>query len=100
MMEAVSLEQVNVPTLVITGDPLLDRVVPVALTREYVRIWPHAREATIARTGHIGSITRPDEFARIVVDFMKETFGVLGSDVLGSCSTFDSRSNDARGIVA
>ena len=84
-----SLERVNVPTLVITGEPLLDQVVPVARSLEYLRIWPHARQATIARTGHIGLITRPDEFARIVVDFMKETFGVLGSSVLGSCSRFD-----------
>ncbi|MGH9201440.1 MAG: alpha/beta fold hydrolase, partial [Vicinamibacterales bacterium] len=40
------LERVHVPTLVITGDPWLDRVVPVALTREYMRIWPHARAVT------------------------------------------------------
>ena len=60
---------VNVPTLVVTGEPALDRVVPVALTHEYLRMWPHARVATIANTGHLGLITRPDEFARIVVPF-------------------------------
>ena len=60
---------INVPTLVVTGDPSLDRIVPVARTHEYVRMWPHARVATIANTGHLGLITRPEEFARIVVPF-------------------------------
>ena len=60
---------VNVPTLVVTGDPSLDRVVPVARTHEYVRMWPHASVATIANTGHLGLMTRPEEFARIVVPF-------------------------------
>lgn len=60
---------VNVPTLVVTGDNSLERVVPVARSHEYVRMWPHARVATIANTGHLGLITRPDEFARIVVPF-------------------------------
>ncbi len=63
------LAGVNVPTLVVTGDASLDRVVPVARTHEYVRMWPHARVATIANTGHLGLITRPEEFARIVVPF-------------------------------
>ena len=61
--------RVHVPTLVVTGDPSLDRVVPVTLSHEYVRIWPHAQVATIANTGHLGLITRPDDFARIVVPF-------------------------------
>jgi pimeloyl-ACP methyl ester carboxylesterase len=43
--------------------------VPTGLSHEYVRLWPHARVATIANTGHLGLITRPDEFARIVVPF-------------------------------
>jgi pimeloyl-ACP methyl ester carboxylesterase len=63
------LRRVQVPTLVITGDPALDRVVPVKASYEYVRLWPHARVAMIERTGHLGLITRPDEFARLVVSF-------------------------------
>lgn len=58
-----------VPTLVVTGESSLDRVVPVQATREYLQMWPHARVATIARTGHLGSITRPEEFASLVVPF-------------------------------
>ena len=59
----------HVPTLVITGEPRLDNVVPVHLTEEYLRLWPHAEHVTIARTGHIGLITRPEAFAEAVVAF-------------------------------
>jgi pimeloyl-ACP methyl ester carboxylesterase len=61
---------VDVPTLIVTGEPELDRVVPVALTQEYARWWPHAQQTTLANTGHIGLITRPAEFARVVTEFI------------------------------
>jgi pimeloyl-ACP methyl ester carboxylesterase len=67
------LARVKVPTLVITGDAALDRVVPVRLTRQYLDVWPHARAATLERTGHIGLITRPGEFTRLVAPFVAET---------------------------
>jgi pimeloyl-ACP methyl ester carboxylesterase len=63
------LADVRCPVLVVTGEAGLDRVVPVSLTREYHRIWPHASEAVLQRTGHLGLITRPNEFARLVVSF-------------------------------
>ena len=63
------IRQIDRPTLIITGDPGLDRVVPVRLTLEYRRLIPHARVATLARTGHIGLITRADAFAGLVVPF-------------------------------
>jgi hypothetical protein len=63
------LESVQCPTLVITGEASLDRVVPVTMTREYLRIWPHATDAVLERTGHLGPMTRPDEFARLVASF-------------------------------
>jgi len=61
------------PTLIITGEPSLDRVVPVAATHEYLQLWPHANIATIARRGHLGSITRPGEFARLVMGFAEQS---------------------------
>jgi pimeloyl-ACP methyl ester carboxylesterase len=64
------LDRVNVPTLVMTGEPGLDRVVPVALTKDYLRIWPHAEYVMLERTGHLGLITRPPQFADAVVGFM------------------------------
>jgi len=73
LLEALDLQQelarVTKPTLIVTGEPALDRVVPVGTTREYLYLWPQASVATIPRTGHLGLITRPDEFARLVVPF-------------------------------
>jgi pimeloyl-ACP methyl ester carboxylesterase len=63
------LAALKVPTLVVTGEPALDRVVPVHRTHAYLALWPHAAAATIERTGHLGIITRPAEFARIVTPF-------------------------------
>jgi pimeloyl-ACP methyl ester carboxylesterase len=67
------LAKIHCPTLVVTGEPALDRVVPPALTRQYQRIWPHATGVVLERTGHLGLITRPDEFARLVVSFAERT---------------------------
>jgi pimeloyl-ACP methyl ester carboxylesterase len=66
------LSGIRVPTLVLTGDPMLDRVVPVRATREYARLIPHARVITLERTGHLGLITRPQVFAGIVAPFVAE----------------------------
>jgi pimeloyl-ACP methyl ester carboxylesterase len=73
LLERLDLEseirQIDCPTLVATGDEDLDLVVPVRMTREYLRMLPHARSATIARTGHLGIITRPDAFVDLILDF-------------------------------
>jgi pimeloyl-ACP methyl ester carboxylesterase len=69
------LTQLRVPTLVVTGQPELDRVVPVALTRDYLRLWPNARLASIARSGHLGLITRPEEFAELIERFSERLSG-------------------------
>jgi pimeloyl-ACP methyl ester carboxylesterase len=63
------LARVKVPTLLVTGEESLERVVPPRLTREYLVIWPHARVETLPRTGHLGIITRPREFASLVAGF-------------------------------
>ena len=63
------LASVMVPTLVVTGEARLDRIVPVQATLEYARLWPRARVDVIANTGHLGLITRPDRFAALVVPF-------------------------------
>jgi pimeloyl-ACP methyl ester carboxylesterase len=67
------LAPLRLPTLVLTGESALDRVVPVRATQEYVRLWPHAQLVTLERTGHLGLITRADEFARIVVSFAERS---------------------------
>ena len=63
------LSSVHLPVLVVTGEAGLDRVVPAELTAEYMRIWPHATAVTLERTGHLGLVTRPAEFAGIVTRF-------------------------------
>lgn len=63
-------ERITAPTLVVTGEPGLDYVVPVAGTSEYLRLIPGASSVVIERTGHLGSVTRPHAFASIVRDFV------------------------------
>jgi pimeloyl-ACP methyl ester carboxylesterase len=60
---------ITAPTLIITGEPHLDHVVPVDGSSEYLRLIPNARAAVLERTGHLGSITRPEAFAAIVRAF-------------------------------
>lgn len=75
LLESVSpldLSGVRVPTLVVTGDASLDRVVPVRATREYLALVPHARLETVERTGHLGLITRPDVFTELIAPFVED----------------------------
>ena len=60
----------QVPTLLVTGEPRLDRVIPVESTREYIGLIPGVRYQMMERTGHLGLVTQPDRFARIVSDFV------------------------------
>jgi pimeloyl-ACP methyl ester carboxylesterase len=62
--------RVTAPTLVITGERALDRVVPVDSTATYTRLIPGARCVVLERTGHLGTITRPSEFAAMVHAFV------------------------------
>lgn len=64
------LSTLPAPTLVVTGEPGLDLVVPVRLTEEYLRLCPQTERVTLRRTGHLGLITRPRDFAAAVVPFV------------------------------
>jgi pimeloyl-ACP methyl ester carboxylesterase len=61
---------VEAPTLVITGEEALDRVVPVTSSLEYLDLIAEAQHVTLERTGHIGLLSRPQTFATIVTDFI------------------------------
>lgn len=61
---------VRARTLVVTGERGLDRVVPFDSTCEYLDLIPGARHAVLAGTGHIGLVSKPHEFARLVGDFI------------------------------
>lgn len=86
--------RITAPTLVITGDPHLDHVVPVDSSLDYLRLIPNARHATMERTGHLGLVLRPEEFAALVADFVRDS-GAQAADVPG-----DRRStHSARDVV-
>jgi pimeloyl-ACP methyl ester carboxylesterase len=63
--------RVTAPTLVVTGEPELDYVVPVTGTSAYLQLIPNATHAVLMRTGHLGTVTRPHEFARLVREFVE-----------------------------
>ena len=62
--------RISAPTLVVTGEPALDFVVPVQGSSDYARLIAGARRAVLERTGHHGTITRPDAFAALVHGFV------------------------------
>jgi len=64
---------VRVPTLVLTGESLLDHVVPAEGTSEYVGLIRGAAAGCIERSGHLGCITRPGAFAAAVMEFIRES---------------------------
>lgn len=59
--------RITAPTLIVTGEERLDRVVPLAVTARCAARLNDVTYATLPRTGHIGSVTRPADFARLVV---------------------------------
>jgi pimeloyl-ACP methyl ester carboxylesterase len=84
-------ERITAPTLVVTGERHLDHVVPVEGASEYVRLIPNARAAVLERTGHLGSITRPEAFAAMIRDFVRASAGP---------SRAESESSDERSAQA
>lgn len=72
----VDCKRVEVPTLVVTGEPGLDRVVPVSSTLAYLGAIDGARYDRIPGTGHIGLVTRPDAFRDIIGSFVETATAV------------------------
>jgi pimeloyl-ACP methyl ester carboxylesterase len=67
---AADCERITAPTLVVTGDPSLDLVVPVESTRQYLTHIHNSRYEVLAQTGHSGSLTQPERLASLVDDFI------------------------------
>ena len=61
---------ITAPTLVITGEPRLDRVVPVEHTLTYLDLISCAQHVVLANTGHVGLVSRPAAFADLVGAFV------------------------------
>lgn len=62
---------ITAPTLIITGERELDRVVKYDETMEYVSLIEGARFQLLEHTGHLGTISAPDRFAAIVSRFSR-----------------------------
>ncbi len=61
---------VTAPALIVTGEPDLDKVVPVDVTRRYLDELTGARHVVLKHTGHNGLVTRPDDFANVLGRFV------------------------------
>ena len=64
------LRDLNAPALIVTGEPDLDHVVPVDVTRRYLDELRSAKHVVLKRTGHNGLVTRPEEFAGVLGRFV------------------------------
>jgi 3-oxoadipate enol-lactonase len=62
---------VSQPTLLITGEAGLDRIVPAEASCRMLSWLPNARHVILDRTGHWGLVTRRDAFAREVTQFVE-----------------------------
>jgi pimeloyl-ACP methyl ester carboxylesterase len=71
---AADCARITVPTLVITGEERLDRVVPVETTKRYASMIRGARYELMTGTGHLGVLTQPDRFATLVSDFVHANY--------------------------
>lgn len=65
--------RVQARTLVVTGGAGLDRTVPAELSLRYLHQLPQAGHAVLERTGHLGSVTRPQALADLVAGFVERT---------------------------
>lgn len=74
---AAESRRVACPTLVLTGEPALDHVVAAEGASAYGALIPGARTAILHGTGHLGLVTKPDEFARTIRAFADDLPGVI-----------------------
>jgi 3-oxoadipate enol-lactonase len=61
---------IEAPSLIVTGEPALDRIVPVDVTCRYLEQLQRAEHVVLEHTGHIGVVTRPAEFANVLGRFV------------------------------
>jgi pimeloyl-ACP methyl ester carboxylesterase len=67
---AADARMVSAPTLIVTGEPSLDRVVAASGSVKYAELIARSTRVVIDHTGHLGSITRPRAFAAAVTEFL------------------------------
>lgn len=74
--------RITAPTHLITGEPRLDRVVPVQSTLHYLTLIPGSTFSRLSRTGHIGLVSRPQDFSALVNEFLN----AADSEAMRQCS--------------
>lgn len=80
-------EDIAAPSLVVTGEPGLDRVVPVDVSRRTLSRLPSARHVVLPRTGHLGIVTRPVQFRDLVDEFVATRAADATTRDLGTSAT-------------
>lgn len=63
------IENIRVPTLIVAGEE--DKVYPPELARGMAQRIPGAELATMKSAGHLANLEQPEEFNRILLDFLK-----------------------------
>jgi len=86
-------ELIKAPTLIVTGESRLDRVVPVYETKRYLRMIRGSTHQILPNTGHLGSITKPYRFAEMAGQFIYAAQSVARS----ATRTADEAARLARG---
>ena len=66
-------DRIVAPTLIVTGESSLERVVPVWESKKYLNLIGGATHQVLAGTGHVGVITRPYRFAEIAGQFIHDS---------------------------
>lgn len=67
---AAPIEQIRVPTLVITGTE--DRVYPAPIAQNMARRIPGAKLAALEGCGHLSNLEQPEHFNRVLMEFLNE----------------------------
>jgi pimeloyl-ACP methyl ester carboxylesterase len=69
--------RIAVPARVITGEPGLDRVVPVEATQQYLSQLRRADHVVLEATGHVGLVTKPGPFVALVNEYVESLVPAL-----------------------
>jgi 3-oxoadipate enol-lactonase len=70
------IEQIAVPTLVVTSDD--DTVYPPAFAEAMAKRIPGAKLAVIARAGHVSNLEQPEAFNEVLLGFLREHAARMG----------------------
>ena len=67
---AAPVENIRVPTLVITGNE--DKVYPAPIAQDMARRIPGARLVELEACGHLSNLEQPERFNRLLMEFLQK----------------------------